>query len=289
MIELPSISVVTPTFNSGYTLRETIESVVAQHYPRLEHLVIDGGSTDGTLDILSQYPHLQWVSEKDEGHYHAMNKGSQRATGEIVTILNADDCLRPGVLAKVGRALAEHADWDGVFGDIVYVDGQGREIYRRREALYDYDVLRFSGILYVNHQALFIRRAVHDRIGYYRHKEFLNCCDYDFILRLGRERCRIGHLNEFVVNYRYHEHGQSADLRVTRNMQREMAMIRREHGVPDGFGGKLLRVFYRAKRQGQKLRRRGHIDLVPGHWILRKHMRAKTQFTSNFPVEKLDT
>jgi len=104
------------------------------------------------------------------------------------------------------------------FGDIMYVDGQGREIYRREEALYDYDVLRFSGVGYVIHQALFVKRAVHDRLGFYRHKEFLNACDYDFILRLGETGCRIGHVPELLINYRYHDHGQSADLRITRNM-----------------------------------------------------------------------
>jgi len=208
----PKISVVTPSFNSSTTIRETIESVRGQDYPRWEHIVLDGGSTDGTLDILKEYPHLIWLSEKDEGHYHAMNKGIQRATGEVVNILNADDCYRPGVLTKVGKAFVAHPDWDGLFGDIVYVDGQGREIYRREEAKFDYNVLRFSGVCYVIHQTLFVKKTVHDRLGLYRHKEFLNCCDFDFILQLGRTGCQIGHLPELIVNYRYHEHGQSAGL-----------------------------------------------------------------------------
>ncbi len=287
MSRQPTISVVTPTFNSIATLRETIESVRGQCYPNLEHLVIDGGSQDGTVDVLKQYAHLRWISERDEGHYHAMNKGIQMATGEIVNILNADDCYRPGVLEKVGRAFAEHPDWDGLFGDIVYVDGQGREIYRREEALFDYDVLRFSGVCYVIHQTLFVRKAVHDRLGLYRHKDFLNSCDYDFILSMGRAGCRIGHLPELLINYRYHEHGQSADLRVTGNMARESAIILKGHGVPGGARGKVLRAWYRGKRQLQKLRYRGRCDLVPGTWLLRKHMRARTKFTSNIPVDRL--
>ena len=287
MLQLPRISVVTPTFNSINTVRETIESVRSQNYPGLEHLVVDGGSSDGTLEVLKEYPHLRWISEKDEGHYHAMNKGIQMAKGDIVNILNADDCYRPRSLEKVGHAFARHADWDGLFGDIVYVDGEGREIYRREEAMFDYDVLRFSGICYVIHQALFVRRSVHDRLGLYRHKDFLNCCDYDFILSMGRARCCIGHLPELLINYRYHEHGQSADLRVTRNMAREAAIIRKAHGVPGGLSGQVLRAFYRGKRQLQKLRHRGKCDVVSGSWILRKHMKAKTSFTSNIPIDKL--
>ena len=88
MTDLPLISVVTPTFNSGHTLRETIESVLQQEYPECEHIVMDGGSTDGTLDILREYPHLNWVSEKDKGHYDAMNQGILKAKGEVV-----DSCV----------------------------------------------------------------------------------------------------------------------------------------------------------------------------------------------------
>jgi len=283
----PRISIVTPSFNSIHTIRETIESVRTQDYENWEHIVIDGGSTDGTVDLLKEYPHLIWISEKDEGHYHAMNKGVQRARGEVVTILNADDCHRPGTLRDVAEAFQAHPEWDGLFGDIVYVDGQGQEIYRREEALFDYDVLRFSGVCYVIHQALFVKKAVHDRLGLYRHKDFLNCCDYEFILRLGQAKCQIGHVPQLLINYRYHEHGQSADLRITRNMARESSIIRQAHGVPGGIAGKLLRAYSRGKRQLQKVRYRGKIDLVPGTWILRKHMREKTNFTSNTNFEKI--
>ena len=287
MGDSPKISIITACFNSIHTIRETLESVRSQDYPHWEHLVIDGGSTDGTVEVLKEYPHLQWISEKDEGHYHAMNKGVARATGDVVNILNADDCFRPGALRKVAEAFQAHPDWDGLFGDIVYVDGKGREIYRREEALFDYDVLRFGKVCYVIHPTLFVKKSLHDRLGLYRYKEFFNCCDWDFILTLGRERCRIGQVPAFLINYRYHEHGQSADLRVTRNMARESALILKGHGVPDGWRGAMLRVYYRSKRQAQKLRFRGKCDLIPGSWILKKHMREKTSFTSNVDIGKL--
>src|SRR5690348_12967350 len=96
MTDSLKISIVTPTFNGIVTLKETIESVLRQDYSNWEHIVIDGGSTDGTLDLLRSYPHLQWNSEKDEGHYDAMNKGVARATGDVIAILNADDTYLPG-------------------------------------------------------------------------------------------------------------------------------------------------------------------------------------------------
>lgn len=284
---MPKISVITPSFNSIHTIRDTIESVRAQNYPDVEHIVVDGGSKDGTVELLKEYPHLRWVSEKDEGHYHAMNKGIQMATAEIVNILNADDCFRPGALRAVGDAFAKNPDWDGLFGDIVYVNGEGQEIYRREEAKFDYNVLRFSGVCYVIHQTMFVKKSVHDRLGLYKHKEFLNSCDGDFILRLGKEHCRIGHVPALLVNYRYHQHGQSADLRVTRNMAREWRMIREAHGVRFDWIGRCISAFYRGKRQWQKLTRRGKFDLVPGKWKLRRVMQAQTSFTSNIDMAKL--
>jgi glycosyltransferase involved in cell wall biosynthesis len=269
------------------TLRETIESVFAQDYKNWEHIVIDGGSTDGTVDLLRGYPHLQWISEKDRGHYHAMNKGIARASGDVVAILNADDCYREGALRRVAEAFAQNPEWDALFGDVVYVDGKGSEIFRREEAGYDYDILRFGSVCYIIHPTLFVKKSVYDRIGSYRYEKFLNCCDVDFILRLGQKGCRVGHIPHALANYRLHEHGQSADRRVSSNMRKEYFAIRKEHGFPGGVAGKFLEFFARAKRQFQKLFYRGKLDLISGKWFLRKHMRDKTTFSSNVGVDKL--
>ena len=164
MVELPKISVVTPSFNSVSTIAETIQSVRDQDYGNWEHIVVDGGSQDGTVAVLEKYPGLKWVSEKDEGHYHAMNKGLARAAGDVVVILNADDCFRPGALRKVAEAFQTNPAWDALFGDVVFVDGLGREIYRRQEARYDYNILLY-GVDYICHQALFVRKGVYERLG----------------------------------------------------------------------------------------------------------------------------
>ncbi len=280
------ISVVTPSFNSIHTIAATLESVARQDYSQVEHIVVDGGSTDGTLDVLKRYPRLKWISEKDKGHYHAMDKGTLMASGLVVAILNADDCYRPGVLTEVARAFEKHADWDGLFGDIVYVDGEGREIFRREEAMFDPQIIRY-GHNVVNHQTLFLKKEVYLRLGGYRYKEFKNCCDYEYVMRLIRGRCRIGHLPVYIVNYRYHDHGQSADIRVRANMARESALIRKEYHVPGGWIGKALGVYARLKRQAEKLVLRGKCDLLPGNLLLKKHLRQKTSFSSNIGVDKL--
>lgn len=287
MGSLPKISVVTPTFNGMATLRQTIESVRNQTYQNWEHIVMDGASTDGTVDLLRSYPHLKWTSEKDKGHYHAMNKGIEASTGDVVAILNGDDCYREDTLAEVAAAFAAHPEWDALFTDVVYVDGEGREIFRRAEAKYDYNILRFGTVAYVVHPTLFIRKRTHDRIGLYRYDKYLNCCDVDIILRLGQEGLRVGHIPLPLVRYRFHQHGQSADRRVAENTTREYLAIRKEHGFPGGLRGKILELWARAMRQFQKLIYRGKLDLVSGKWFLRKHMQDKTTFSSNIGVDKL--
>jgi GT2 family glycosyltransferase len=283
----PKISVVTPSFNSIRTIRETIESVARQDYSNVEHIVVDGGSTDGTVEILKAHPHLKWLSEKDEGHYQAMDKGIRMATGDIFAILNADDCYREKVLGKVAAAFTSHPAWDGLAGDMVFVDGEGKEIFRREEAIVDPQIIRFGMANVANHQALFLKRSVYLRLGPYRYREFKNCCDIEYLMRLVQAGCYLGHIDVLIVNYRYHDHGQSADLRVRANMAAESARIRGEYGVPGGTVGKLLMTYARIKRQVQKLLFRGKFDLIPGNWLLRKHLREKTRFTSNIGVDKL--
>jgi len=285
MSDLPKISVVTPCFNSAETIRETLESVARQDYPQLEHIVIDGGSTDGTIEILRGFPHLTWITEKDEGHFHAMNKGIGRATGELVVILNADDCFLPGALRTVAAAFAKNPGWDALFGDVVYVDAEGRKIYRRQEAVYDYSVLLY-GLDYICHQSLFVRKGIYDRLGGYRHKEFLTSADYEFKLRLGRAGCRVGHVPEWLVNFRYHARNKSADLRVIRNSNREAGEIRRQYGNPGGWRGACLRLVFKAKRQAQKLLWRGTCDLIPGTWHLRSHLQERTHASSTPGLDK---
>lgn len=280
------LSIVTPTLNGIHTIRETLESVARQQHPDVEHIVMDGGSTDGTLDVVRQFPHVRLISEKDEGHYHAMNKGIEMATGDAIAILNADDCYCDGVLPKVAAALEAQPQWDAVFGDIIFVDAKNKEIFRREEACWDSQIIRF-GFGIANHQALFVRKRTYNRLGGLRYKDFKNCCDFEFMVRMAKNQCRVGHIREYIVRYRYHEFGQSADRRITSNMQREVLAICKEYGRPGGLLGWLLLRYARIKRQVEKLVVLGKCDLVPGRWYLRRHMRSRTQFSSNLGLDKL--
>ncbi len=142
----PKITIVTPSFNQGAFLEKTIQSVVAQNYPNLEYLIIDGGSADDSLDTIRKYePHLSyWVSEPDKGQSHAINKGLARASGELLGWLNSDDYLLPGALEKVARAYLEDPTVGAVYGQGHIVDDDGAVIYTpllrpvTLESLYDW-------------------------------------------------------------------------------------------------------------------------------------------------------
>lgn len=128
MTDWPKISIVTPSFNQGNFLEKTILSVLEQDYPNLEYIIIDGGSTDNSVEIIKKYEqHLTyWVSEPDRGQSHAINKGFERATGEIFGWLNSDDWYHSGALKAVAEAFAANPDAGAVVGAGDYIDEEGR-------------------------------------------------------------------------------------------------------------------------------------------------------------------
>ena len=179
---LPSISLVTPSLNQGPFLRATIESVLAQEYPRLEVLVQDGGSTDGTLEILREYEgRIAWVSEKDRGQADAINRGLHRARGEVLGYLNSDDVLRPGALRAVGEAFASRPETLFVWGRAAYLDAEGRTVspyLARPDALE-----RLADACFIAQPAAFFRRRVWDEVGDFD-ETLHHTMDYDYWLRI---------------------------------------------------------------------------------------------------------
>lgn len=190
MADLPSITVVTPCLNAAGTIQESLESVRSQGYPHVEHLVIDGGSTDGTLELLERADGVRHVSEPDGGRVDAVNKGIAMAGGDVVGWLNADDLYEPGALRAVGEAFAGAPEAPWVTGYCRIIDARGEEIRRGVTAYKNAFLRRFSYGLYltqnfVSDPATFVRRDVLAEAGPLDDRYAISH-DYDLWLRVAR-------------------------------------------------------------------------------------------------------
>lgn len=208
MTKLPRITIITPSYNQGSYIAQTIESVLDQNYPDLEYIVMDGGSTDETLGLLETYEgRLRWISEKDRGQSHAINKGLRMATGEVIGFLNSDDVLEPGALRRVGTFFATHRNASWVTGKCRTVDECGKEI-RKPITLYKNLWLRlrsYAVLLVLNpisQPATFWRRSVMETIGYF--DETLHyAMDYDYWLRIGAH-FKLNLIDDYLACFRVH-------------------------------------------------------------------------------------
>jgi len=208
MKSYPTISLITPSLNQGNFIEETILSVLAQEYPDLEYLVMDGGSSDDTLKILEKYrAHLKWVSESDNGQTQAINKGLRLARGSIVGYLNADDLLLPGALWKVAEIFNSDPDALWLTGKCRIVDEQNREI---RKFITNYknvllQVRSFPLLLmtnYISQPATFWRREVLDTLGYLN-EDLHFVMDYEYWLRLYSKQAPV-FLPEYLATFKIH-------------------------------------------------------------------------------------
>lgn len=200
----PRISVITPSYNQGAYIEETILSVLEQDYPNLEYIIIDGGSTDDSVDIIRKYEDrlAYWVSEPDAGQSEAINKGLQHSTGEIWAWMNSDDIYLPGALKTAVAWLMDHPQYGIVYGDCIWIDGQGREI--DRPAIPDFDYRSFLRDCndFIPSGSAFIRKRVSDTIGIMDVALHL-IMDWDYWMRAGLA-CQIGHIPQPLSLYRYY-------------------------------------------------------------------------------------
>ncbi len=178
----PKLTVITPSYNQAAFLERTILSVLNQNYPNLEYIIVDGGSNDGSVEIIKKYEkHLSWwISEKDRGQVHAINKALERATGEYISFQNSDDVYFPGTFTRFGEAALKYPV-DILYGDLYMIttDDEVTEILKTTS--YDFDCQILEG-MQIHNQSLFFKRSLVEKYGMFD-ESFRFAFDYDFITR----------------------------------------------------------------------------------------------------------
>ena len=236
------ISIITVSYNSALTICDSLRSVRYQNYKNIEHIVIDGGSTDNTLEVVkTEGQHVvRLVSEKDKGIYDAMNKGIQLATGNVVAFLNADDFYKDvGVLAQVATVM-QLEQLDGLYGDVEFFrPGKPSSIVRRyNSALFNVDRLGWGWM--PAHPALFVRRALFERYGMFR-TDYRIAGDFEFIARVFKHpELRHRHLPESLVCMQMGGISTSG-WRATLQLNREMMRACRANSIQTNWLKLLMR------------------------------------------------
>ena len=243
------ISIVTVAFNSGQTIADTIRSVRLQTYDHVEYIIVDGGSTDNTLDIIREngidFPNLKWISEKDHGLYDAINKGIQMATGDVVGILNSDDFYTSSnILDVVAREFSITPDIDAVYGDIHFVRTENLNKCVRYYSSKIFQPHMMRGGFMPAHPSFFVRRSCYEKYGLYK-DNYKICGDFELLLRfIYVNQIRIKYLPLDMVTMRMggvSTRGIKSHIKITQ----EHFQALRENNIPINLGMLFFRYLYK--------------------------------------------
>jgi GT2 family glycosyltransferase len=226
----PRISIITPSFNQGRFIEATILSVLEQGYPDLEHIIIDGGSTDGTLAILARYPHLTVISEPDNGQAEAVNKGLRLASGEIIGWLNSDDTYCPGALADAALTIDPDRGVFMAMGRCAYIDETGELTGAEHPSAFVSHrrvVEIWKGYTLPN-PALFFHRKVYEALGGLDETLYF-ALDYDLFCRY-TSRFAITTVDRLWATYRLHQSAKTSEQGQGELLERSLEVSRRYWG-----------------------------------------------------------
>lgn len=204
MDELPRITLVTPSYNQSIFLRETIDSVLNQAYPNLEYIIVDGGSTDHSLDIIREYQDriAWWVSEKDSGQSEAINKGFVRGTGELLGWINSDDILLPGCLHEIANCYLKKNKPDLIHANCIYIDQRGT-VTRFVPVPKQTRFFLNHGVWFAPSQTSFFKKTLLREVGYLDLRYHL-AMDLDIWLRMLNAGAKVAYIPKYLGAYRFH-------------------------------------------------------------------------------------
>lgn len=253
---MTSISVITPSLNQGQYIRRTIQSVLSQCVPELEYVVVDGGSTDETLNILNQFESkFFWMSERDKGQADAVNKGILATDGEIIGWVNSDDIYYPDTLRRVVALFENHPDVDVIYGDGNHIASDDRMIEPYGTQPWDPEGLKRT--CYLCQPAVFFRRRVVDRFGLLDH-QLRYCLDYEFWLRLSQGGATFLYVPEVLAGSRLYPSTKTLAFRLKTVQETNHMLLHRLGYVPDEWLLSYARIFL--NRKGIRRLNGGRLD-----------------------------
>lgn len=261
-VKLPSISLVTCSYQQGNYLEATLRSVLEQRCKQLEYLVIDGGSTDNSVDIIKRHAAqlAYWVSEPDAGQTDALIKGFARCSGDIMGWLCSDDLLLPGALAAVQEYFAQHPNVDALFGDSMWIDAEGCFLRAKKEMPFNRFVFLYDHN-YIPQPSMFWRRGLYQRAGGLN-REFNVAMDGDLWERFS-QRGRIAYLPRYLSCMRYYPQQKTRSLRPQAHLENAVLRNRDARSAALQHGYPLLHLMARITRCALKLRSGGYAAQVP--------------------------
>jgi len=270
-LELPSISIVTCSYQQAKFVAQAMRSVLDQNYPALEYVVIDGGSSDGSAQIIGRYQRAlaYWTSEPDGGQTQALIKGFGRCSGEILGWLCSDDLLLPGALRTVGAFFAAHPEVAAVYGDALWIDADGRFLRPKRESGFNRFVLLHDHN-YIPQPSMFWRRSLYEAVGGLDAR-FELAMDADLWERFSA-RTRIVHIPVYLSCMRYYAAQKTRARRADALRECTAIRARDRRGAAPGSRGLALRLAARCLRIAEKLRAGGYAPRVPAEhldWLRR--------------------
>lgn len=259
MTVLPTISIVTCSYQQGKFIAATLRSVLRQDYPGLEYIVIDGGSKDESVAVIQRHEKqlAYWVSEPDQGQTDALAKGFARSNGEVMGWLCSDDLLLPGALHAVGRYFAEHPQVDWLYGDALWIDAAGQPIRPKKEMPWSRTVFLFDHN-YLAQPSVFWRRSLYEKVGGLR-REWNLAMDADLWLRFARVS-RPQHLAQYLSCMRFYPEQKTRALKPAGRKEDEALRLREAPllaGLPRGptrAAARLMRVASKALHGGYHAR-----------------------------------
>jgi glycosyltransferase involved in cell wall biosynthesis len=200
------ISIVTPSLNQVKFLEKNILSVLNQNYDNFEHIIVDGGSTDGSVEVLRKYKHLRWISEKDKGQAHAINKGFKLAQGDLIGWLNSDDTYMPGTFQKVENFFLNNAGVDFIFSHCIRIDANDNIVgFSNAKDPDEFNVL--SHVNFIPQPTVFFRKIVFEKTGYLKENYFL-AMDIDYWRRIAKNH-KIKFIKDIFACFRFHSESKT--------------------------------------------------------------------------------